>query len=181
MCKQIIFIVQLIILKFTFVSAIAQNSLSADSVSHPNILPQRLFHIERNKNANIAVYDAQLQSDGQLYSEEPVIAYWLMLAEDGRRQDLNKIEKKMAYGFEVEGAAKDSVLMKLKADIGRHIIVRVIGDSYRAIIPIMNKPAYLNRIYIMAIEKPPRPKVQYMELFGTDMDSGEDLYEKILP
>ena len=181
MCKQIIFIVQLVVLKIMFISAVAQDSQSADSGGQSNISPQQLFHIERNKNANTAVYAAQLQSDGSLYREEPVIAYWLMLAEDGSRQDLNKIEKKMAYGFEVGDAAKDSVLMKLNADVGRDIIVRVIRDTCRAIIPIMNKRAYLNRIYIMAIEKPPRPKVQYMELFGTDINSGEELYEKILP
>jgi hypothetical protein len=169
------------ILNFMLLPAVAQDIQSSDSVGQNGISSQRLFHIERNKNANIAVYDARVQSDGSLYSEQPVVSYWLMLAEDGRRQDMNKMEKKMAYGFEIEGASRDSVLLKLKADIGREIVVHVAEDSCRAVIPIENKRAYLNRIYIMAIEKPPRPKVQYMEIFGTDIQTGEDLYEKILP
>jgi hypothetical protein len=181
MSKRYLFIFQIMILNFMLLPAVAQEIQSSDSVDQDEIMSQRLFHIERNKNANIVVYYAQLQSDGSFYKEEPVVAYWLMLAEDGRRQTLNKFEKKMAYGFEVAGASRDSVLLKLKADIGREIIVRVAEDSCLAIIPITNKHAYLNRIYIMAIEKPPRPKVQYMEIFGTDIQTGEDLYEKILP
>jgi hypothetical protein len=181
MRKQTIFIIQLIVLNTMLASAIAQYSNSVDSVGQAKISPQRLFHIERNKNPNIAVYDAQVHSNGSLYTEEPIIAYWLMMAEDGRRQELNTIEKKLAYGFKTENASKDSVVMKLSADIGRDLKVLLVEDVYRAVIKIDSVKAYLERIYIMAVEKPPRPKVQYMELFGTDIISGEDLYEKILP
>jgi hypothetical protein len=62
---------------------------------------QPLFIIERSKNANVVHYDARLNADGKLESREPVIAYWIMLAEDGRREDLNWIEKKKAYGFDI--------------------------------------------------------------------------------
>ena len=33
--------------------------------------PQRLFHIERNKNANIVVYDAIVRPDSNLAEEDP--------------------------------------------------------------------------------------------------------------
>ena len=58
-----------------------------------------LFIIERSKNTNVVHYDARLTADGKLDPEEPVIAYYVMLAEDGRRKELSWIEKKMAYGF----------------------------------------------------------------------------------
>ena len=61
-----------------------------------------LFIIERSKNANVVHYDARLTADGKLDPKEPVIAYYVMLAEDGRRKELNWIEKKMAYGFDIE-------------------------------------------------------------------------------
>jgi hypothetical protein len=57
---------------------------------------QPLFIIERSKNANVVHYDAQLTADGEIDPNEPVIAYWVMLATDGHREELNWIEKKKA-------------------------------------------------------------------------------------
>ena len=79
------------------------------AVNRPALFPaaaqaetQPLFIIERSKNANVVHYDARLNADGKLDPKEPVIAYWIMLAEDGRREDLNWIEKKKAYGFDIK-------------------------------------------------------------------------------
>ena len=47
-----------------------------------------LFIIERSKNANVVHYDARLTADGKLDPKEPVIAYWVLLAKDGRREKL---------------------------------------------------------------------------------------------
>ena len=61
-----------------------------------------LFIIERSKNANVVHYDARLTADGELDPKEPVIAYWVKLTKDGRREELSWIEKKKAYGFEIK-------------------------------------------------------------------------------
>ena len=53
-----------------------------------------LFIIERSKNANVVHYDARLTADGKLDPKEPVIAYWVLLAGNGRREKLSWIEKK---------------------------------------------------------------------------------------
>ena len=36
-------------------------------------------------------------------ANQPIDVYWLMLAENGRREELTWMERKMAYGFEVSG------------------------------------------------------------------------------
>jgi hypothetical protein len=64
--------------------------------------PKSLFIIERSKNRNVVHYEAQLSQDGKLHPQGPVIVYWIMLAEDGRREPLNRIERHVAYGFEIE-------------------------------------------------------------------------------
>ncbi len=61
-----------------------------------------LFHIERNKNANIVQYDAQIKPDGMLYSKEPVVGYWIRLADQGQVKELTWIQKTFAYGFTVK-------------------------------------------------------------------------------
>ena len=61
-----------------------------------------LFIIERAKNANAVHYDARITADGKLDAKQPVIAYWVMLAKNGRWEELSWIEKKKAYGFNIK-------------------------------------------------------------------------------
>src|SRR5579864_7633395 len=48
-----------------------------------------LFVIAKNTNANAVHYDAELTKDGKLDPNQPVVAYWIMAAENGHRQELN--------------------------------------------------------------------------------------------
>lgn len=150
-------------------------SAAEDSTGH------RLFHIERNKNANIVVYDARVLPDGTLRKKDPVDVYWLKLAEDGERKKLKRIERKMAYGFKVHDQEVDRLRLDMKADVGRDLFVAVVRDTFRALIDIDGRRAILDHIYIFADESGIMPKVQYLELFGVDLDTGEERYEKYLP
>ena len=144
-------------------------------------ITQRLFHIERNKNANIVVYDARVLPDVTLTKKNPVDVYWLKLAEDGARKKLKRIERKMAYGFKVHDHEGDRLRLDMKADIGRDVFVAAVRDTFRALIDIGGNRAILDRIYIFADESGVMPKVQYLELFGVDLETGEERYEKYLP
>ena len=142
---------------------------------------QRLFHIERNKNTNIVVYDAQVLPDSNLAEEDPVTVYWLKLAEGGHRKELKGIEKKMAYGFSVESREGNRLVIEMKADVGRNLVVDMHEGVYRAFMEIDGRQALLEKIFIFAKEKFPIPDVKYLELFGVDVETGEDLYEKLEP
>jgi hypothetical protein len=142
---------------------------------------QRLFHIERNKNANIVVYDARVMPDSSLAEKDPMVVYWIKEAEDNRIEDLKGIERKMAYGFSVESREGDRLVIDLVADVGRDLVVDRHAGGYRAFIEIDGRRVLLDRIYIFAKETLMLPKVKYIELFGTDPDTGEEAYEKFKP
>jgi hypothetical protein len=55
-------------------------------------VPAHLFTIERSKNANLVVYDARLTDSGELDPKSAVVVYWLLKAQDGRREELNRVE-----------------------------------------------------------------------------------------
>jgi len=140
-----------------------------------------LFIIERSKNANVVHYDARLTADGKLYPNEPVIAYWVLLAEDGRREDLNWIEKKKAYGFSIKpDPSVNGYKMTLVAVPQGPITVRKDGDAVRAELVIDSHPAILEKIYINATDGLLGPTVHYIELFGKDFKTGEKRYQKIV-
>ena len=143
---------------------------------------QPLFIIERSKNANVVHYDARLNADGKLDPKEPVIAYWIMLAEDGRREDLNWIEKKKAYGFDIKpDPSGNGYKMTVVAAPDRPITVRKEGDAACAELVIDGRPAVLEKMYINSADGLTGPKVRYIELHGKDVKTGEKRYEKIVP
>ena len=146
-----------------------------------DVTAQRLFHLERNKNANIVVYDVRVLPDGNLTEKDPVIVYWLKLAEDGERKGLKRIEKRMAYGFKVEARDDNRLTLEMKADIGRNIVVDAVEGTYRAFIEIDGHEALLDKIFVFADEGGMLPTVEYIELFGVDVETGAEVYEKFLP
>lgn len=145
------------------------------------LAPHRLFHIERNKNANIVVYDAMALPDTTLPEDDPVTVYWLKLAEGGHRKELKGIESRMAYGFSVEEREGDRLILEMKADIGRPVVVEKHEGVFKAFIEIGGKSVILGKVYIFAEEKFPYPSVKYLELFGHDPVTGEESYEKFEP
>jgi hypothetical protein len=141
-----------------------------------------LFIIERSKNANVVHYDARLTGDGKLDPKEPVIAYWVLLAEDGRREELSWIEKKKAYGFEIKpDPAAKGYKMTLVADPQRPITVKKEGDAVRAEGIIDGRPVVLEKMFIKASDGLTGPKVEYIELYGKDLETGKKRYQRIVP
>ena len=67
------------------------------------------------------------------------------------------------------------------ADVGRNLVVDMYEGTYRAFMEIDGRQALLEKIYIFAKETLMYPSVKYLELFGTDFETGEEVYEKLEP
>src|SRR4051812_39932040 len=87
------------------------------SLSEPaDALPSReLFTITRNINANVLKYAVRTSKDGLLDPSEPIEAYWLMKAEDGRREELTWTERHLAYGFSASNVSRRGCVLCLAA------------------------------------------------------------------
>ena len=143
---------------------------------------QHLFKIERSKNANIIQYDAQIAPDGKLLKKEPVVGYWIRLAEQGQVQELSWVQRTFAFGFNAKfDGNRERAELDMAADFGRPIIVVRNGDIYRATAPIAGSPSYLEKIFIQASGKGMSITVEYIELYGEDMKTGEARYQKFTP
>jgi hypothetical protein len=152
------------------------SALTAEIQQHP------LFKIERSKNANIVQYDARVAPDGKLDRQQPVVAYWLRLAEEGQVQELSWTQKTFAYGFSTEwNDDRTGVRLELKAAIGRPIQVRCSPSDCRATSTIDGAPAYLRKIFVQSTGKGTSTRVDFFELFGDDVNGGGERYERIVP
>jgi Domain of unknown function (DUF4833) len=149
-------------------------------VEHP--CPEHLFVIERSKNANIVVYDANRGSAGDLTTSEPVVAYWLLAGEKGKREQLNAVERERAYGFDIApGDTPGTFSMAVRADPKRRLTLRVLNDCPVVTAPIGGRDGILQKLFVQSKEGLFLPKVEYVAFFGQDVATDEPLYEKFIP
>ena len=141
-----------------------------------------LFRIERSKNANVVVYEAEEGTQTALAKRDPISASWILLARDGKRAKLSFFEKMLAYGFDVDLADDaETAALRLKALKGRALKVVKRDGHLVAIGKIAGSEAVLQRVFVTTDESGPVPAVKSIELFGVDAATGEPCTEKILP
>lgn len=144
--------------------------------------PGMLFYIQRSTNENTIVYALNAQSDGKPLAKKPVDVYWRRYQEDGRRAELDWIQRTFAYGIrsrdlgnahELRCVAYDKLPLFLYAEAGKtpQVLVQVNGRILR-----------LRRIYLQ-IDGGAfwTPNVTYIEFSGTDVTTGEAVAERIEP
>ena len=141
---------------------------------------QRLFVITRSKNTNEVHYVLRLDDRG-VVRRDPLQAYWILRDKGGRREELGWMEKKLAYGWEIVSDVKPSgFLLRLVACEKRPLRVARTTAGYRALVSIAGRPAFLQRIHVTTREGGLKPKVMYIELFGTHATTGARVREKLM-
>ena len=141
---------------------------------------RELFTLGRSTNANVLKYAVRTGKSGQLERANPVEAHWLMLAEDGRREELTWAERQLAYGFSVSALTSDSFKLRLTACATRELHVRAVNGAFSAELEIARQPALLQRIFVRMEDHSLMPSVRHVEVFGLTAD-GRRVSERIAP
>jgi hypothetical protein len=139
-----------------------------------------LFRVERSTNANVLHYEAKITKDGRLDPSQPVIAYWIMAAEDGRRQPLNVLERTRAYGFAIQpDSSGDSYTITLVSYRKRPIHVYFKAGMAYAETMIGGRHAFLQKIFVTPRKSWILNEPVSAEMYGVDILTGEPSYEKV--
>ena len=141
---------------------------------------RELFTLSRSTNANVVKYAVRLDKEGLLDVAKPVEAYWLMLAENGRREELTWGERQLAYGFSVSNVTPRSCALRLTACPDRELSVRTVDSRFRAQLLIQGRAAYLQSIFVRTEEHALLPSVRYVEISGLGAN-GQWVAERIVP
>lgn len=164
-----------LIASFTLAASLSVPA-SADNVTY-----DKLFFIQRSKNANEVHYDARVQKDGTLDPKDPMVGYWINKAEDSSRSSISTLQK-IAYGYDIE-QTKDgkSWQLKLKAFKERQMwVVKADNGKWRVRTTISGKDAYMTRLYVATDESGMMPKVLYVDVFGEEVAGGKAIQEHIV-
>ncbi len=163
-----------------WVLALAVLGHAAGSAAEP--CPAHLFVIARSKNSNIVVYDANLGPDARFVPSEPVVAYWLLNGESDKREELNMVERRRAYGFDTRsGDAPGTFRMEFKAGRKRRFTVRTLKGCPAVTASIDGREGILRRLFVRSKEGGFSPSIEFVEFFGENTVDGAPLYEKFVP
>jgi phosphatidylglycerophosphate synthase len=141
-----------------------------------------LFYLQRTQNTNTVICELN-EKNGVLDESEPVHVLWIRYGDQKQRQELTFIQRHFAYGlksrdmgndvYELHFVSYKKVLFYLKkspVDNKRYVYATITG-----------KEAILNRVYIKIDPGGTfwSPNVEYLELKGTDTQSGKELIQRI--
>ncbi len=161
-------------------SWVALLALGTSAGSAPSCPPE-LFRVTRTTNANVVVYEARLTPDGALDDEEPVHASWILLAEDGRREELSPLETALAYGVEARAEREGpGVVVSIRARPGLPIHVVLERGCPVALTRIAGREARLTRVAV-AVSGGLFPGVDHVDLVGLEVAGGGPVEERVVP
>ncbi|HNQ59696.1 MAG TPA: DUF4833 domain-containing protein [Bacteroidales bacterium] len=141
----------------------------------------RVFVIERSKNANQVCYDLNIDSRGNLNADKPLKVYWLNRTDrPGAMDNLSLIQAKYAYGYSSKSLGNGDYEITLVAFPERKLRLEKGSDGrYRAIISIAGVRAQLTRIFVQS-EPGNYTKVAWVDLYGISLNSGKEVSERII-
>ncbi len=143
--------------------------------------PDRLFHVERSKNKNIICYDINLNGEGKWNSSHPVKIYWVNREEEpGKTNGLNFIQKKLAFGYKLHSHDGTTCIISLNACSDKKITITQKEKEYFCSMDINSTPSKLKNVYVKSKDGN-STKVEYVELYGTCIQTGKAISERIIP
>ena len=119
----------------------------------------------------------------ELDSKSPVHVYWIRYDEDSTQQELNYIQRKLAYGVNFKKAeAENEYYINLVSYKKRkiHVFKNKEGEM-QANMEINGKIARFKSVFVEIGKVLFIPEIDYIEIFGEDLVTGAKVYEKILP
>lgn len=145
------------------------------------IKKQNLYIIQRSKNRNTVFYDLNIMPNGDVFSYNPIDCYWKMYEKYGVREELTAFEKLTAYGYDIQKNQKGDYFIQMNSLKNRAIqLVREKSGAYSCVTYIAGKKSNLKKIYVFTDESHLITTVKYIELFGKELASGADTYERIM-
>lgn len=82
-----------------WINTLAQSSCPADTFPVPQGNKYQLFYLQRQPNSNTIVVELNVKGDGQVGLDEPVHVFWIRYQDNGKKKELNFIQRKFAFGI----------------------------------------------------------------------------------
>jgi hypothetical protein len=149
----------------------------------PAGIPNMLFYLQRDPDANTVVYQLNLTEQGALNEAEPVKAFWIRYEEKGQQKELNYIHRKFAYGLHFKRLGPERHEFRFVShDTIRFELTKGKDGNFKVNCSIFDKSAYLKKMYVR-IEGGSfwAPNVRYVDFTGIDEATGKEITRRYIP
>jgi len=145
-----------------------------------------LFYIQRSKNLNAIVYDANVRPDGTLDAKDPLKIYWIRYASDSTIEPLTYIQLKFAYGMKATpypGKPGQYVLTFNSYEKKQiYLTKRPDGKHFGAYTMINGRYSELKKVFIQINGGTFWfPNVEYIDIVGDDLATQKPITEHFKP
>lgn len=142
----------------------------------------QLFYLQRTSNKNTIMYDLNMVN-GVPDKDDPVHVYWIRYSEKGQKQELSYIQRNFAYGIRSTALANNSGYALHFVSYKKYVLYLMksaADNKYRVYTTVNAKTVVLNRIFIKINGGSFwSPKVEYVEIKGTDPASGKEITDRL--
>ncbi len=140
-----------------------------------------LFFIQRNQNQDAIVYRVNRTSEGLINDHLPMDAYWIRFTEGGIRRELNDLQNRLAYGYDIDKISPDLYRFQFVSykDLTFYINRSENGKDFKVVYQYDDRTIVLKNIYVYAVEFGVFPDVKYIELYGEDVRTNLADYKMI--
>jgi len=147
----------------------------------PVVSPNQLFSLQRSKDANTIIYEANVNAGQHLDPSKPVAVYWIRYAERGQRENLTQVQWQMAYGYRHKPSSESGAYdICLNAFPQRPLRIAYHNGKPVALLLINGKRACLQSVFVQVDSKAHLiPRVKFIELHGTDVLTNKSVHERI--
>jgi len=153
-----------------------------DTFPIPPTNANSLFYLQRTPNPNTIICELNWQKDGSLDKDEPVKVLWIRYTEQRQRAELSWIQRHFAYGLKEKDMGNGTYELRFVSWKKTPMYLQKAADNrYRVYVDIDGRHAVLNRVYIRIDPGGTfwSPNVKYLELKGTDTQTGKELTTRL--
>ena len=147
----------------------------------PPTSENRLFYIQHSEGINTFIYDVNL-SGGKINHLNPILIKRINYESKGEIEPLSITQKKLAYGIKSQKINDNKYAFTLAAYKPQILFLVKKASSYRVETVVNNKKISVDKLYVQTKVNNVgiTPKVNHIVFYGTEIETGKSVIEKIL-
>lgn len=143
----------------------------------PKTGPAHLFYIQHSNNYNTFVYDANFASQKKLDESEPVKAYRITYTKGGIKEELNPMQRKLAYGIDFKKTGDNAFDCTLAAYPAKKLALKLLADGKPYVtVSVNGKSMVLKKLFLLLNKT--GTGVIHIDFYGKDIATGKDISER---
>jgi len=156
----------------------------AQKTQKPHPIPEKsqnhLFYIQHSQNHNTFVYEANI-ANKKINPDEPIKIHRIAYTKGGVKEELTKMQRNLAYGIEFKKIKENQYEFSLVSYPEKKLYLEISEKGKPQVKTTINGKKIILQKMFLTMQKGAtiKPKIEYIDFHGTDLDSGRQTTERL--